>query len=64
MEIFRKKYQTPKYVESVNSLEFKDLKQAVQNGDEKFLKKLIRKMYVNKEAFILKNSASKDLKKL
>lgn len=59
-----KKYQTPKYVESVNSLEFKDLKQAVQNGDEKFLKKLIWKMYVNKEAFILKNSASKDLKKI
>lgn len=58
------KYQPPKYVGLVSELSFFDLKKAVDKKNEKYLKRLIRKMYVNKEAFILKGSAKKGLKKI
>tara|TARA_B100000900_G_scaffold398929_1_gene400880 strand:+ start:2511 stop:3377 length:867 start_codon:yes stop_codon:yes gene_type:complete len=54
---------SPKYVSKVSKLDFSTLKKAVDNKDINFVKKIIRRMYVDKEAFILKNSASKKLKK-
>ena len=57
------KYPAPRYVGKVKYLEFKDLKEAIDNKNEIFLKKIIKNMYVKKEAYILKNSATKKLKK-
>ena len=57
------KYPSPKYVKKVKYLEFKDLKEAIDNKNEDYLKKIIKNMYVKKEAYILKNSATKKLKK-
>ena len=57
-----RKYNPPKYVGRVKTLEFKDLKSAIDNKNLDFIKNIIKKMYVNKEAYILKNSASKKLK--
>tara|TARA_B100000989_G_C19503184_1_gene455191 strand:+ start:162 stop:1049 length:888 start_codon:yes stop_codon:yes gene_type:complete len=56
------KYSPPKYVGDVKDLDFKKLKKAIDNKDEKFLKTIIKKMYVEKEAYILKNCAKKNLK--
>ncbi|MDC3089835.1 hypothetical protein OA346_01130 [Candidatus Pelagibacter sp.] len=53
----------PRYVSKVNKLDFSTLKEAVDNKDINFVKKIIRRMYEGNEAFILKNSASKKLKK-
>jgi hypothetical protein len=55
-------YTPPKYVKSVKELKFIDLKKAIDNKDELYLKKIIRKMYVDKEAYILKECAPKNLK--
>ena len=57
-----KKYPTPKYVKVVKNLEFKVLKKAVEQKNEKYLKKIIKNMYVKREAYILKNSATRKLK--
>ena len=57
------KYPTPKYVGRVKRLKFDDLKKAIDNKNESYLKKIIKSMYVKKEAYILKNSASKKLKR-
>jgi hypothetical protein len=57
------KYPCPKYVKKVKTLEFKELKKAVDTKNKNYLKKIIKNMYVNGEAVILKNSASKNLKK-
>lgn len=59
-----KKYSPPKYVKKIKDLEFKELKDAVDKKKEKYLKKIIRRMYVNKEAYILKNAAPKNFKKI
>ena len=56
------KYPTPKYVGRVKTLKFDDLKKAIDNKNENYLKKIIKSMYVKKEAYIVKNSASKKLK--
>ena len=58
------KQSPPKYVGRVNELQFSILKKAIDKKNEKFLKSLIRKMYINKEAFILKGCATKGLKKV
>ncbi len=58
------KYPVPKYVEKVNVLNFLKLKKEIDNKNEKFIKNIIKKMYVNKEAFILKGCAKKGLKKV
>jgi len=57
-----KKYPAPKYVKIVKNLEFEALKKAVEQKNEKYLKKIIKNMYLKREAYILKNSASKNLK--
>ena len=57
-----KKYPAPKYVGQVKYMEFKDLKKATDNENENYLKKIIKNMYVKKEAYILRNSATKGLK--
>ncbi len=57
-------YPLPKYVKSVKELEFKDLKKAIDSKNEFYLKKIIKKMYVNKEAYILKKCAPKNLKNI
>ena len=56
------RYPSPRYVGKVKYLEFKDLKKAVDNKNESCLKKIIKGMYVKKEVYILKNSATKKLK--
>ena len=56
------KYPTPKYVGRVKTLKFDDLKKAIDNKNENYLKKIIKSMYIKKEAYIIKNSASKKLK--
>ena len=56
------KYPAPKYVGQVKYMEFKDLKKATDNENENYLKKIIKNMYVKKEAYILRNSATKGLK--
>ena len=56
------KYPTPKCVGRVKTLKFDDLKKAIDNKNENYLKKIIKSMYVKKEAYIVKNSASKKLK--
>ena len=58
------KHIPPKYVGKVHELQFSILKKAIDKKNEKFLKRLIRKMYINKEAFILKGCATKGLKKV
>jgi hypothetical protein len=61
-EYLEKKYPSPKYVSQVKSIEFKDLKEAVDSHNENYLKRIIRNMYVNHEAYILRNAGSKKLK--
>ena len=57
-----KKYPAPKTIGVIKKIEFDELKKAIDGKNEKFLKKLIRGMYVKKEAYILKNSAPKKFK--
>ena len=57
------KYSPPSYVKKIKNLEFEDLKNAVNNKKEKYLRELIRNMYLKKEAYILKNAAPKNFKK-
>jgi len=56
------KYPSPRYVGKVKDLKFEDLKKAIDNKNENYLKKMIKNMYINKEAYILKYSATKKLK--
>jgi len=58
------KYPAPKYVGQVKYMEFKDLKKATDNENENYLKKIIKNMYVKKEAYILRNSVTKGLKEI
>ena len=57
------KYPAPIYVGQVKYMEFEDLKKAIDSKNENYLKKIIKNMYVKKEAYILKNCATKNLKK-
>ena len=56
------KYPSPRYVKKVKKLNFSKLKKEIDNKNYKYIKNLIRKMFVEKEAYILKNSADKNLK--
>ncbi len=58
------KYDPPKYVGNVKEISFSYLKKAIDKKNERYLKNLIRKMYVNREAYILKKCAKKNLKKI
>ena len=62
-DYLEQKYSAPKYVGQVKCMKFKDLKKAIDNKNENYLKKIIKNMYVNKEAYILKKCATKNLKK-
>ncbi len=57
------RFPPPKYVGKIKYLEFKNFKKSIDNKDEQYIKKIIRNMYVNKDAYILRNSADKNLKK-
>tara|TARA_B100001250_G_scaffold409545_1_gene434084 strand:+ start:651 stop:1529 length:879 start_codon:yes stop_codon:yes gene_type:complete len=57
-----KKYPSPSYVKKVKELDFRLLKKAIDTKNKVFLKKLIKNMYLKKEAYILKYSANKELK--
>ena len=63
-DYLEKKYPSPKYVSKVKSLDFNHLKKAIDSKNENYIKKIIKDMYVNKEAYILRNSASKNLKEI
>lgn len=56
------KYPSPRYVKKVKKLNFSKLKKEIDNKNYKYLKNLIRKMFIEKDAYILKNSANKNLK--
>ena len=56
------KYPAPIYVGQVKYMEFEDLKKAIDSKNENYLKKIIKNMYVKREAYILRNSATKGLK--
>ena len=56
------KYPTPKYIGRVKTLKFDDLKKVIDNKNESYLKKIIKSMYVKKEAYILRNAATQKLK--
>ena len=56
-------YPCPKYVGRVKYMEFKDLKKAIDSKNENFIKKIIKNMYVKREAYIVRNSGTKKLKK-
>ena len=56
------KYPAPIYVGQVKYMEFEDLKKAIDSKNENYLKKIIKNMYVKREAYILRNSAKKKLK--
>lgn len=58
------KFSPPRYVKKITELEFKKLKQIVNLKKEASIKKIIKNMYVNGEAFILKKCATKNLKKV
>ncbi len=59
-----RKYPAPMYVGKIKTIKFETLKDAIDNKKEKFLKNLIRNIYVNKEAYIVKGCASSSLKDL
>lgn len=61
-EYLEQKYPSPKYVGKVKYMEFKDLKKATDSKNVNYLKKIIKNMYVKREAYILRNSATKGLK--
>ena len=61
-DYLEQKYPSPKYVGKVKYMEFKDLKKATDSKNENYLKKIIKNMYVKREAYILRNSATKGLK--
>ena len=58
------KYAAPSFVKKIKDLQFKDLKDAVENKNENYLKNIIKNMYVKKEAYILKGAAPKNFKKI
>ena len=57
-----KKYKPPVCVSKVNILDFKKLKKEIDSKNIFFIKNIIRKMYINGEAFILRNASKKNLK--
>ena len=62
-EFLELKKSAPKYVKKVSILEFDKLKNLVNSKNEIFVKSLARKMY-DGEAFIIRNAAKKNLKKI
>ena len=56
------KYPAPKFVGKIKYLEFKQLKKAIDEKNESYIKNIIRKMYVYNEAYILRNGSPKNLK--
>ena len=63
MELLRKRKKPPKSVNKVNIINFETIKQQVDKKNEFYLKNFIRKLY-NGEAFILRDAATRNLKKL
>ena len=61
-DYLEQKYSPPRYVGKVKYMDFESLKNVIDNKNEKHLKKIIKNMYVKKEAYILRNSAKKQLK--
>tara|TARA_B100001741_G_C16527597_1_gene587867 strand:- start:108 stop:977 length:870 start_codon:yes stop_codon:yes gene_type:complete len=56
------KYKEPKYISKVKIIDFKFLKKKIDSNDIKFIKGIIRNLYVNKIGFIVKGAANKKLK--
>ena len=57
-----KKYPSPLYITKVKSVDFKYLKNAIDKNNESYLRKIIKNLYVKREAYILKNCAKQNLK--
>ena len=57
------KKTAPKFVKKINTLEFSELKKAIDNKNIFYVKNLTKKMY-DGEAFIVRNSAKKNLKNI
>ena len=57
------KKPVPKFVDKINIIEFDKLKKSINCKNEIFVKNFARRMY-NGEAFIVRNAAKKNLKKI
>ena len=57
------KKSPPKFVKKINIIQFDELKNSINKKNELHVKNLAKKMY-NGEAFILRNAAKKNLKKI
>ena len=55
------KYPPPKYVTKINIIEFKNIKNSIDNKKNIYVKNIIKKMYKG-EAFIVRNAAQKKLR--
>ncbi len=62
-ENLEKKLPAPKFVKKISIIEFDKLKKAINSKNEILVKGIVRKMY-NGEAFIVRNAAKKNLKKI
>ena len=56
------KYKAPKYISKVKIIDFEILKKKFDDNDIKFIKNIIRNLYVDKIGFIVKRAADKKLK--
>ncbi len=63
-EFLEQKYPCPKFVKKIDELEFYDFKKHIDNKNEIYIKKIIKDMYVNNTAFILKKAAPKNFKNI
>lgn len=59
-----KNFPPPRYVKKINILEFKKLKKKINSKNKPFIRKIIKKMYLDNEAFVLKKCAPSNLKKI
>ena len=61
-EYLEQKYDPPTFVKKVKIINFNDLKKAADSKNEKYLKKLISRMYLDNEAYIIRNAAPNKFK--
>ena len=61
-EYLEQKYDPPTFVKKVKIINFNELKKAADNKNEKYLKKLISRMYLSNEAYIIRNAAPNKFK--
>ncbi len=56
------KYKEPKYISKIKVINFEKLKDKIDKNDTKFIKTIIKNLYVDKVGIIIKKAADKKLK--